>query len=113
MGFRVVVDNHLQTWHSDEEPIAVIGQSRGGRQALIFQKRQHEAARYVPFVITLDAAPPMRCPVPPKCANIQSIGYRHLKVPGGENIETPTEHITMPFNAQVRALIRTKLRRLQ
>lgn len=109
MGFRVVVDNHLQTWHSDEEPVAVVGQSRGGFQALRFQKQQHERAKYVPLVITLDAAPPIRCPVPGKCVNIQSFNYALLKVPGAENICCYTEHIVLPFTPDVRAIVRAKL----
>jgi len=85
-GLRVIIDNHrqTQTWHSDEEPVAVVGHSRGGWAAFVFQRRQYESGRFVPYVITLDAAPAGPCPIPGKCLNIHTDYY--WPVPGADNI---------------------------
>jgi len=112
-GFRVVIDNHLQTWHADEDPVAVVGHSRGGYSAFMFQKRQHAKGREVPYVITLDAAPAGPCPFPGKCLNIHTDYYR--RVPGAENIAItrhtgfPVLHTLIPYTDATKRIILERL----
>ena len=112
-GFRVVVDNHLQTWHSDEDPVAVVGHSRGGWAAFQVQKRQAAKGREVPFVITLDAAPAGPCPFPGKCLNIHT-DYYH-RVPGAENLPIsryagfPVMHSLIPRTDAAKRIILERL----
>lgn len=112
-GFRVVIDNHLQTWHADEEPVAVIGHSRGGWSAFMVQKRQQQNGRVVPYVITFDAAPAGPCPVPGMCLNIHT-DYYH-KVPGAENIAIsrhagfPVLHSLIPYTDAAKRIVLERL----
>lgn len=108
-GFRVVIDTHFLLQHSDEEPVIVIGQSRGGSTALEFQKRQRQLAKYIPFTITLDAAPALPCAVPNWCVNIKTPRYR--RVARAMNIPAPVpniplvDHVAMAFDDNVIRLV--------
>jgi thioesterase domain-containing protein len=85
MGYRAVVDTHLMTRTSREEPAVIVGHSMGGSTALNRAREMVEAGRPAPVVITIDAAfgsPP--CPVP-RCINYFSPGFP--KVEGAENID--------------------------
>lgn len=110
MGFRVVVDTHLVWQHGDEEPVAVIGHSRGGGAALRYGQRMKELAKYQPLIVTFDAVPVMRCPT--RCVNFQSVEYKLLKIPGAQNIDADlpflpvASHSYMPLSPHVRARVR-------
>jgi pimeloyl-ACP methyl ester carboxylesterase len=110
-GFRVVEDTHLVWSHGDEEPVIVMGHSRGGGAALRFAERQKKAAKYEPMVITFDAVPVMKCPVA-RCVNFQSKEYRLLSIPGAQNIDADlpflplVSHSYMPLSPHVRARVR-------
>jgi len=110
MGFRVVVDTHLVWSHGDEEPVVVMGHSRGGGSALRFAERMKREAKYNPLVITFDAVPIIRCPT--RCVNFQSTEYRLLKVPGADNVSADlpflpvASHSYMPLSPNVRARVR-------
>jgi pimeloyl-ACP methyl ester carboxylesterase len=111
IGFRVIEDTHLLWAHNDEEPVVVIGHSRGGATALRFAEKQKREVKYNPMVITFDAAPPMRCPVA-RCINFQSKEYRLLPVPGAQNIDADmpfmpvVSHSLMPLSPHVRARVK-------
>lgn len=111
LGFRVVVDTHLVWQHGDEEPVVVMGHSRGGGSALRFAERMKKEAKYQPLVITFDAVPTMRCPVA-RCVNFQSKEYKLLSVPGAQNIDADlpflpvASHSYMPLSPHVRARVR-------
>jgi pimeloyl-ACP methyl ester carboxylesterase len=110
MGFRIVIDTHFVFSASDEEPVAIIGHSRGGGAALRFGLRQKELTKYNPLIVTFDAVPVMRCPT--RCVNFQSAEYRLLKIPGAQNIDADlpflpvVSHSYMPLSPHVRARVR-------
>jgi pimeloyl-ACP methyl ester carboxylesterase len=110
MGFRVIADTHFVWAHGDEEPVVVMGHSRGGGAALRFAERQKAHAKYEPLVITFDAVPTMKCPT--RCVNFQSTEYKLLKVPGADNIDANlpflplVSHSYMPLSPHVRARVR-------
>lgn len=110
MGFRVITDTHFVWSHGDEEPVVVMGHSRGGGSALRFAERMKKEARYEPLVITFDAVPTMRCPT--RCVNFQSTEYKLLKVPGADNVDANlpflplVSHSYMPLSPHVRARVR-------
>lgn len=116
LGFRVVIDTHF-VLHGDEEPVAVIGHSRGGGAALRFAERMKREAKYNPLVITFDAVPVMRCPVA-RCVNFQSKEYRLLAIPGAQNIDADlpfmplVAHSYMPASPHVRGRVRTLVKPL-
>jgi pimeloyl-ACP methyl ester carboxylesterase len=111
MGFRVIVDTHLVWSHSDEEPVIVMGHSRGGGAALRYAERMKKEAKFNPLVITFDAVPPYKCPVS-RCINFQSKEYKLLPVPGAQNIDADlpflplVSHSYMPLSPHVRARVR-------
>lgn len=109
-GFRVVEDTHFVFSASDEEPVVVMGHSRGGGAALRFAERMKKEAKYQPLVITFDAVPIMKCPT--RCINFQSTEYKLLKIPGADNIDANlpflplVSHSYMPLSPHVRARVR-------
>jgi pimeloyl-ACP methyl ester carboxylesterase len=109
-GFRVIEDTHLLWAHGDEEPVIVIGHSRGGGAALRFAERMKKETKYNPLVITFDAVPVMRCPT--KCVNFQSKEYKLLPIPGAQNIDADlpfmpvVSHSIMPMSPHVRARVK-------
>lgn len=111
MGFRVIEDTHLIWSHGDEEPVVVMGHSRGGGAALRFAERMKREAKFQPLVITFDAVPVMRCPVQ-RCINFQSTEYKLLKIPGADNIDANlpflplVSHSYMPLSPHVRARVK-------
>jgi pimeloyl-ACP methyl ester carboxylesterase len=110
-GFRVIEDTHFVFSHSDEEPVIVMGHSRGGGAALRFAERMKAEAKYQPLVITFDAVPTYRCPT--KCINFQSKEYKLLPVPGAQNIDADlpflplAAHSYLPLSPHVRARVKT------
>jgi len=110
IGFRVVEDTHFIFSASDEEPVVVIGHSRGGGAALRFAARMKQEVKYNPLVITFDAVPVMHCPT--RCVNFQSKEYRLLPVPGAQNIDADlpflplVSHSYMPLSPHVRARVK-------
>lgn len=116
LGFRVVVDTHFVWSHGDEEPIVVMGHSRGGGAALRFAARMKAEAKFQPLVITFDAVPAYRCPT--RCINFQSKEYRLLAVPGATNIDADmpflpvVAHSYMPLSPAVRGRVRAIVRPL-
>ena len=116
MGFRVVEDTHFVWSHGDEEPVVVMGHSRGGGSALRFAERMKKEAKYQPLVITFDAVPVMKCPT--KCINFQSKEYKLLPIPGAQNIDADlpfmplVAHSYMPLSPAVRGRVRAIVRPL-
>lgn len=108
-GFRVIEDTHLVWSHSDEEPVIIIGHSRGGGAALRYAERMKKEAKFNPLVITFDAVPPYKCPT--KCVNFQSKEYKLLPVPGAQNIDADlpflplVSHSYLPLSPHVRARV--------
>jgi pimeloyl-ACP methyl ester carboxylesterase len=116
LGFRVVTDTHLVWAHGDEDPVVVMGHSRGGGAALRFAARMKAEAKFQPLVITFDAVPAYRCPT--RCINFQSAEYRLLKVPGAQNLDADlpflpvVAHSYMPSSPAVRGRVRSIVRSL-
>jgi pimeloyl-ACP methyl ester carboxylesterase len=110
LGFRVVEDTHLVWAHGDEEPVVVIGHSRGGGSALRFAARMKAEAKFQPLVITFDAVPTLKCPT--RCINFQSKEYKLLAVPGAQNIDADLPflplavHSYLPLSPHVRGRVR-------
>jgi pimeloyl-ACP methyl ester carboxylesterase len=110
MGFRVVEDTHFMMSYTDEEPVVIIGHSRGGGTALQYAAKLKREAKFQPLVITFDAVPPYRCPT--HCINFQTREYKSIPVPGAQNIlvDLPSipiaTHTAMPLSPDVRAQIK-------
>ena len=109
-GFRVIEDTHFALAITDEEPVVIIGHSRGGGAALQFAMRMKREVKFNPLVITFDAVPPYKCPT--KCINFQSKEYKLLPVPGAQNIDANlpflplVSHSYLPSSAHVRARVK-------
>ena len=79
----------------------------------MFQRRQYESGRLVPYVITLDAAPAGPCPIPGKCLNIHTDYY--YRVPGAENLPIsrhagfPVLHSLIPHTDAAKRIILSRL----